>query len=77
MKDFEKTIAELVRTKQRMKTIQIGVKPTIVNAGKVHRKPVFTPDGDFDSVKEAADFYGIKGSAMIHRLRKHDGYGYY
>lgn len=77
MKDFDETLAKIVRTKQHIKTIKIGAKPSYVNAGKVHRKPVYTPDGDFDSVTEAADFYGIKGSAMIHRLRKYDGYGYY
>lgn len=45
------------------------------NAMKL-RKPIMTPDGRFNSLKEAAASYKIDTATLIYRLRKWDGYEY-
>lgn len=36
----------------------------------VNKQAIFTPDGIFESCKEAADYYGINSATIFYRMKK-------
>lgn len=39
-------------------------------------KSIFTPDGVFDSMMDAANYYGVSNSTITYRIKKFNGWGY-
>ena len=77
MKDFEIIIKTLPK-KYRIKNIEIG-KPPIVRRGTKLKTgiPVITPDGEFESISDAARHYEVSVGGIIARIkRKQEGYSY-
>jgi len=77
MKDFEIIIKTLPK-KYRIKNIEIG-KPPIVRKGTKLKTgiPVSTPDGEFESITDAAIYYEVTVSCIIARIKKKkEGYSY-
>jgi hypothetical protein len=77
MKGFDEIIKTLPK-KYRIKNIEIG-KPRIVRKG-VRLKtgiPVMTPDGEFESITDAAIHHEVTVSCIISRIKKQkEGYSY-
>lgn len=74
MKDFEEILKTLPKP-GRSYTYQIGRKRTLnyVRLGK----PVFTPEGDFESVTKAAEHHKVSKAHMSIKVRRGDpGYGF-
>ena len=77
MKDFDELIKTLP-TKYRIKTIHIG-KPRVVRSGVKMKTgiPVATPEGEFDSISDAARHYEVSVTCIITRIKKKkEGYYY-
>ena len=77
MKDFE-IIIKTLPTKYRIKNIEIG-KPPIVRKGTKLKTgiPVSTPDGEFESISDAARHYEVSVTCIITRIKNNkEGYGY-
>jgi hypothetical protein len=78
MEDFETIVKPLLKKKYRIKNIEIG-KPPIVRRGVKLKTgiPVTTPDGEFESITDAAAHYEVTVSCIIARIKKKkEGYSY-
>jgi len=78
MDNFDTIIKPLLEIKYRIKNIEIG-KPPIVRRGTKLKTsvPVATPEGEFESISDAARHHEVTVPCIIARIkRKQEGYYY-